>query len=259
MRNTLFILIIFLFVITSCSTTSNFYQVYTTENLNGKATNEYVQFEDSNCVIQYNLWSNNGNVGFKIKNKTNNDITIDISKTFFVINGLAYSYFKNRSQTTTNNTGVNLDYMTIPNGNNLFLNYSQGIFNSNSKSTTYYDNKEITIPPLTATIIEGYAISNSRYINCDLSKTPTSEKLKTVKFGESNSPFIFYNIITYSINNTKHRIENKFYVSEITNYPESMMFTKVYTSICGRKLTKPEIYFKNPDANKFYYFYRATR
>ena len=131
--------------------------------------------------------------------------------------------------------------------------------NSNSFSTSYIEKPELTIPPKTLINISEFNITNSRYINCDLNKYPSRDDIKTLKFEKNNSPFVFYNLITYSIKGDTIRVENKFYISEITNYIEKEMFTEIDTSICGRHLEFTEEVFKNATPDKFYIKYIRER
>ena len=89
-------------------------------------------------------------------------------------------------------------------------------------------------------------------MNCDLSKYPSRNKVKTLKFDKSNPPFVFYNLITYNAKGDATKMENKFYVSEVTNLPESEMFTKIYTDVRGRKYDIPKKVFKDVTPDKFY-------
>ena len=65
-------LILFSILITSCSVT-NYYQVYKADSENGIIKNNNIVFEDQNCKVSYNLWSEGGNVGFEIYNKSESD------------------------------------------------------------------------------------------------------------------------------------------------------------------------------------------
>lgn len=216
-------LITLFFVILLASCTTTYYQVYKTEPVNGKLTNDKIVFEDNNCIVAYHLWADGGNIGFAIYNKTEDDLVVDLTRTFFVLNGVAYEYFQNRT-------------------------------NSSSR-VSYVQKPQIRIPAKTQVNIHEYYIANKRYVNCGLPPYPKSKTIKTVTFDASNSPFVFYNLISYKASGDSARMENRFYVNEITNYPSYEVFNKVDTSMCGRTLEIPKKVFKDFAPNNFYYIY----
>ena len=87
----------------------------------------------------------------------------------------------------------------------------------------------------------------------------TRKNLKKLKYSADNTPFSFYNIITYSTKTDTLKIENKFYVTEITNYPAPEMYTRVDSSVCGRELDFPIHIFKDATPDKFYIKYILER
>lgn len=247
----------FTILFASCAFTSNYYQVYKTKTENGTLTNDKIIFEDKSCIVAYHLWADGGDIGFSIYNKTESDLTVDLTKTFFVLNGVAYEYFQNRTFSKSSSSGTALTTNNYP--YYYYTNYNTSKSYTASSSASYMEKPQLTIPPKTQLYVSEYHVAKTRYLNCDLFKYPTSKTIKTVQFDKSNSPFVFYNLISYSSKGDSARMENKFYVSEITNYPEVSMFTKVDTSICGRKLSIPEKIFKNVTPDKFYYNYTKEK
>jgi hypothetical protein len=100
---------------TAC-TTQTFYQIYKTTPVNGKIESNEIIFEDDNALISYNLWESGGDVGFQFYNKSDIDIIIHLDRSFFVLNGFAYDYYKNRSFTKSANTVSTATYRTYPYG-----------------------------------------------------------------------------------------------------------------------------------------------
>lgn len=238
-------------MLTSCAV-NEYYQVYKTTSEEAIVTDGNVIFEDSNCKIYYNLWSDGGDPGFSIYNKSDSDITIMLSKSFFVINNVAHEYFQNRifSMAINASTTINSNYYSLNiNGKSTVGTKTSGL------STTFIEKPELTIPAKTMIRISEFQITNTRIVNCDLSKFPTKKNMKTLYFEKENSPFVFYNLITYYTASDTLRVENAFFVAEITNYPASYMFTTIDTSMCGKPLEKPITVFENPDADKFYLKY----
>ena len=166
----------------------------------------------------------------------------------------AYEFFQNRTFYPSSNASV----ANFPGNsrNNLNNEPIKGTATSSSGFLTAFIEKPVlTIPPKTSINISGYLIANSRYVDCGLLKYPTKKNMKTVAFDNTSSPFSFYNIITYSVKGDTSKLENRFYVSEITNYPSSEVFMSVDTSKCGGKLDTPIEVFKNMTPDKFYIKY----
>lgn len=251
-----FQVIIFSFVLLTSCAVNEYYQVYKTTSLEAKETPENIVFEDANCEIYYNLWSDGGDPGFDIFNKSDSDITIMLSKSFFILNGVAYEYFQNRifSKSINSSATIASNYYPV----NFNVHKVSGT-NGASLSTAFIEKSDLTIPAKTKVRISEFHISTTRIVNCDLSKFPTKKTMKTLYFNEENSPIVFYNLITYSTPNDTLRIENNFFVNEITNYPASYMFTTIDTSFCGKELEEPINVFINPDADKFYIKYFKSK
>jgi hypothetical protein len=226
---------IFLF---SCNSTMNYYQVYETE-FKGENQQKETIFEDNNIIVKYNLLSNNGSVFFSIFNKTKNDLTIDLQKSFFVINNFAKQYFQNR---VFHYDGYKVN--TTPEVK-LYNGYSLNEF------------PLITIPSETQIFISEFQSIEERYINCDLFRYPTKKQVKSIVFNEQNSPYKYSNLITYISKKDTIRIQHNFHVNKITNYPESAITELVDTSSCGTKLVGFERirYIKIDKPNSFYHKY----
>lgn len=241
--------------LTSCSVT-HYYQVYKANSENGTLSKDKIIFEDKSCNVTYNLWSEGGDIGFSIYNKTDNDMTIDLTKTFFILNGVAFEYFQNRTFTNSSSSGTTLTSYPYY----WYWTHSRvSGTNATSYSTSFGEKSELTIPSKTSVSISEYYVSNSRYVNCDLLKYPSKRKMKTLKFDKSNSPFVFYNLISYKIKLDTSRMENKFYVSEIANMPSSEIMTSSYSGECGERLDYAVQVFKEESPDKFYIHYTKGR
>jgi hypothetical protein len=246
----------------SCTITSSYYQVFKAIPENGTITKDQIVFEDMNCKVAYNLWgADGGDIGFGIYNKTDEDIILDLTKTFFILNGVAYDYFQNSSTTKSNTSGTTLTSYNYP----YYYNYwsrSSSRFSGTSSTTfsnTYVEKPQLIIPSKTQRVISEFRVAKSRYLNCDLLKAPSARKVKTLQFEKSNSPFVFYNLISYRTSKDSARMENKFYVTEITNRPASQMFISVDTNSCGKSLNIPETIFRDVRPDKFYFRYSVEK
>ncbi len=247
-------------VFSSC-VSSNYYQIYKATAEGATLNQDVIIFEDENCKVFYDLWDNGGDIGFRIFNKTKDDLIIDLNKTFFVINGITYDYYLDRTFSNSSSTGVTESGSVY--FNLLFPSYrsintvSKGRTKTNvsSNSTSFNEKTRRTILPGTSISISEYNVTYGKYLNCDLPQRPSRRNIKTLNFGKSNSPFVFSNVITYSVGGLISRIENKFFVSEVTARPELGLFKVVTKSECGTTLMRSKRVFKESPPDKFYFKY----
>ena len=218
------ILVLFVIVfITSCSPIT-YYQVYKISTDNKlKSGENFLIYNDENISLFYNFWSEGGTSGFKLYNKSENDIYLIIDETFFILNNHAVDYFKGT------------------NDNENFL-----------------QNALICIPSKTYKYFDEFKINEILIRNCELLQFPSvRDDVITSKYSISDSPIRFSNRITYQLGKggSIFKFENSFYVSEITNYPEYKMFKYEYNEFCGEKeAIKTKIY-KYASFDKFYIKY----
>jgi hypothetical protein len=263
-RNLLYIIGAVL-IMSSCATTS-FYQVYDVKPIEESITKtDELFFEDENCKITYNLWSNGGNIGFNFHNKTDSKIYVKLKESNFILNGFAYDYFKNRTFTTsesksasTSNTSTGSLAVTGLNVyNNIQTNQVKSSSSANLSSSVGYavsikEDSIICIPSKTTKRISEYSINDALIRNCDLFKYPKTKEIKTVTYTEERSPIVFSNRITYELKGKSKLVENEFFVSGITNYPASEFFESKYEEFCGQKGSYQTKYYKFYDIDKFY-------
>ena len=119
-------------LITSCAPINNI-QLYKTEAPDLKVDKGLLVFEDSVCSISYDLWSKNGNPTFLFYNKSDYLISIDLTECFFVLNGISYDYFQNRTYTHSSGTS-----RTVGNV----------VSSGNTNSTTTSTNSANSAPPI---------------------------------------------------------------------------------------------------------------
>lgn len=244
--------IIVISIITLCSSCSSMYhyvQVFNAESVDKSAPiREYnggLLYEDDNCSIYYSFWSEGGDASFEFYNKTNNVIYLDLRKTFFIQNGIANDYYKNRvwidtkSQTTSSNetkkrsSSANIsssDLVSTSTTSSINKQFASSTYTNShtiSSATTKVSTIEITEQPIIAippkskkTISEYSSIYSQIYLACDLYRYPSNEE--GLYFSVETSPIVFENYITYNFGKDSNEIvvQNKFYISSITNYAE---------------------------------------
>lgn len=255
-------------IFSSCATTS-FYQVYDVKPINESITkSDLLFFEDENCKLTYNLWTNGGNIGFNFYNKTDSKIYVKLNESYFILNGFAYDYFKNRTFTTSESTSASTSKTSTGSVavtgvniyNNVQTNQVKSSSSANLSSSVGYavsikEDSIVCIPAKTTKRISEYSINDALIRNCDLFKYPRTKEIKTVSYSENESPIVFSNRIAYEINGNFKVVTNEFYVSGITNYPESEFFEYEYEEFCGQKSSYHTEYYRYYDTDKFYIKY----
>lgn len=252
----------------SCS--SLYYQFYKTAPIGDiiKQNNSLI-FENEDCKIIYNFWCEGGDIGFTFLNKTDEIIQIKLDKCFFVLNGFAYDYFKNREYIYSSSSSL-LNSFTNASATS-YANVNSSVFgqvnatsrtadrlSSSGHSVTTLEMKDVFVPPHSAKNISEYNINNSLYKDCDMTLTPSTKKQKLpLTFSLTNSPYIFRNMITYSVGESSDfkKVENGFYVQEISNSAESDAVKLEYEKICGKETMTQIKIFKNESPDMFYIKY----
>ncbi len=265
----IFFLSLITLIMSSCATP--FYQVYrTTPSEDIQIKGNYLVYEDDNCIVSYDLWAAGGNIGFRIYNKTDLNISLNLEESFFILNGVAYDYFKNRvftqsvgsgstssrsASASKSETGTNI--FGLPQTNRLASGASVGLILTSEYSVSFNEVKNILIPPRTSRIITEYSINETLIRHCDLFKYPKNRQINTKRFTNSDSPIVFSNRISYNLGDTDNsiRFENEFFVSEITNYPEREIMEARFEEFCGQKSASRTNYFKNIAPDMFYIRY----
>lgn len=266
----LFLTAVLIQLMSSCISPA-YFQVYkATPSEKMSLNNGYLVYEDNNCIVSYYLWEEGGNVGFHFFNKTDQTICVNMDESFFILNGLAFDYYKNRVFTNSTNTGSSLSYSSSASKSVTGINLSdllqtnlystsnnRGIVSATGYSTSITEEKEIKVPAKTSKIITEYNINETLIRDCDLFKYPYKKQIHTKTFSKTDSPLVFSNRISYKVglSDSVIKFENEFYVSEITNYPESEMIDSRYDDYCGEKSLSLTRYYKYAAPDKFYIQY----
>ena len=292
----LFIYPVILILLSGCSS-SIFYQLYKTDSDDLKLQETALLSENPDLKIVYNFWTENGRSDFLISNKTDSSVYIDLGRSHLIVNDIAYTYFQNRtfseassssytvsseyanysslysgnSSTSVSVTGISYDNFSTISGNvgsvsSVTDSGSGSIASSKASvskanSVTYVEQQVIIIPPHCSKVISGFKLRQAIYRDCHIYVYPNKNNLKTSRFEKNVSPFTFTNLITYAfIEDLKvvHEIKDTFWVSEITNYPNSEFEENYKPSYCGEEsiYTKTRLKFSGPE--KFYIKYEKN-
>lgn len=232
------------------SCVSSYYQLYkTTPSSNVNLEEKKLIFEDENVKITYSLWENKGDFGFKFENKSDENIYLKMDESFFILNGIAHNYYQNRVYSKSSNQSVGTLNQTAIR--------SVAFSNSKSYEVSIIEEKVICIPSKTSKIITEYSITNNYLEHCDLKKYPNSKNINSVKFKQEESPIVFSNRLTYSkgISENQVKIENSFFVSEITNYPFHKFTKTIGVEKCNTTFPVDEKIFLFESGELFYFKY----
>lgn len=265
--------ILLICILSFCSCTTTFYQISTlsSNNVLGKGTK--YSFSNDNVEISYDFWSIGGIVSFTITNNSDYDLAWDKKNSSFIENGTAYDYFLNRVNSygsitqTTNSNLASLSgklYTFDPKKYyNASLSSNKSVSYGQSSGVEYYENEFEIIPSHSSKSFTEYIITDKIYRECGLARDPKKNENASMQFSETDSPYLIENRLAlchvstdpqgnhiYSDGTT---ISNKFYVSEIRNYPASEIIKLVtYENCDGTKTTTEDEYCTEAAANKFY-------
>lgn len=273
MKTKLNFIITVLVAVSLVSCKSTFYQVYKATPVDKSIVVENdLIYEDENCKISYNFWSSGGDAGFTIYNKTNENLYLNLAESFFVLNGVANNYYKDRVYSHSTSTGIasssgiaasinvtGINFFNLLQTNRLQV--SSGVQEKSSAefSVSYNEEKIVCIPPKTSKTITEYLINKTLYRDCGILRYPTRKKITSENFTITDSPIIFSNVITYSVGQSTKpiQLENKFYISEISNYPQKKIIESRYEEECGEKTYTKKKYFKSISPDKFYIMFQS--
>ncbi len=240
--------IFIVFTLFSCTT---YYQIYNVTPFNEmEIHDDYIVFENEDCRVLYDMWAEGGSSSYMLLNLTEENLYIHLDECFFVLNDYAYDLFKGRefssnydrliaaSQTeksTANVTGLNnfklLQTNQLSITNTLYSSLQVG------KEIRYKEKKVICIPPFTYKMIPSYNIQDRIIKYCEMEEYPNENKGSTLEFTDENTPLLFENIISYSLDsveNLKNKIRNSFYVDAIENYHKNSIFEPYDIMDCGK-------------------------
>lgn len=262
-------------MLSSCS--SRFYQVYEVKSDELQTKSDGLVYEDDNCLLFYNLWNESGSLSFVFANKTDKDITIDLTRSFFIKNGVAYDYYQDQIYTKGSSTGLTISKGLSASYTKLMYEYTtwnpvlvkgqasiqQSANNTILSSVSTKAPKVIIVPAKASKVIPSFHISDFVYKECRNSKMNyPSKQSETINYNKSDSPLTFSNRITYNIDGQENSIylQNNFWLCSIKNYSQATIFEKTKVEDCENPLLKKTILINKEQApNKFYNSYLMNK
>ena len=248
--------------------------------------------EHSEFTIEYDFWSKYGNVGFLITNNSDNDLYLNLEKSYFINNGYAYDYYQNRvfvysskssssssltssRSTISGNLNSNSSNTQYTNGyNNTINSNSYGSYSSYSKtsgqsssstysnyyekssSVEYIEDKIVCIPAHSSKYFGEFQVSSTIYRECGFPRNPSKKEESILEFEENDSPRIFENRLMFILDNKDIPVNHKFYVCEIQNILEDNAYEQVYRKNCNNdNIYPPVLVNKKASSDKYYLYY----
>ncbi|MCH3970587.1 MAG: hypothetical protein LKE47_09420 [Prevotella sp.] len=252
-----------------------YYQVYNVHSNGLIQKDNALMYENGDIKVVYNLWDEEGNVGFIFQNKTNMDLFIDMDQTFFIRNGIAKDYFKDREYTTSRTTTFSEGYAVSQNYVRVYgywpsryyvpttVSGLNKLVRGTSKAITMKERKFVCIPAHSCKVIYEYKISPELNVTCDHKQDYPHHIANIGTYSESSTPLKFRNRIAYSCTNDGkglQYIENDFYISGITNYSKKAAIEKVKDKTdCYSSEREKRKCFKIGGPDKFYKIYIKKR
>lgn len=232
------ILLLTIMTMTSCAA-SVYYQIATISSPQMSVSDDGTfSYNENDLTIDYDFWSDHGKVGFIITNNTNEDIYIDLSRSFLIVNGMTFDYCRNRTYKSKTSGIVNN------------LSSEKGTTADNRKSMTYVLDKDATSPDrynynIETTEKEGvwipahaaryfceFYLLQDTYRRCGLPLNPSRKENASIDFNEKDTPYVFENRLMIMVNGQEQRLINYFYINNITNLHESEAIEQGYMRDC---------------------------
>jgi len=244
------------------------YQVYEVRSHDLTQEKNAMVFENEDCKVSYNLWGNGGSMAFIFENKTDRDIFIDMTQSFFIKNGAAFDYYADRTYEARSYAGISAGYSVS--GYTRLYNYFTGVYRAPaalslkesaglSNAVTVREPEYVCIPAKSHKIISVYEIAPSRIITCDKQKDYPNRTSVVNTYSEDNTPLRLNNRIAYSFeesNKSLKHIDNTFWVSSVQNFRDKWIFEEKKENVgCYTDVKKKVKYFKVGGPNHFYITY----
>lgn len=262
----------------ACS--ARYYQIYDVKGDNVEKMSDCLLFKDENCHVIYNFWCDGGTADFVIVNNTDSILYVNMEKSFFIRNGMALDYFENSTyvsgsvkaatlasfpsytvSATVNgrNYGLagNLPYSGVSYNIDAYV-YDQGDNNSRYKFTVRPERPVLILPPHAAKLVSKFVLwAGDPYSDDVCGKDLMPADSVTHAYSLETSPLVFSNFITYSVGESgkERHIENRFYVSDITNVKGSEVLVEERIQCEGEPYPRTSTYIRGMDADRFYVKY----
>ncbi len=248
-----------------------YYQVFEAEPVNEdiEKKESALIFDNEDCGIYYDFWGNEGDMGFRIENKTEQPLFVNLGKSYFVLNGRANDYFLNRVFTHSAGSSVSagqaasagksvsgLDAVGQLLSGSYSVAQSAALTNTEGYAVSIPEQEVICVPAGTSKRIAKFSLYGNKIRDCDLLLYPGRKEVSRLQFNKEDSPVVFENRLVYHLaDGPDQQMNHRFYVSEIVNMPKNQLLETRKEEFCGEESLMEKTFFKETPANKFYIKY----
>ena len=268
-----FIIGVAVLLMTACAK-PEYYQVYEIKSQDVSVQNDILSFENTECVVKYNLWSDGGNLSFLITNKTDKNLYIVMPKSFYILNGVANDYYSESSYTRSVTNTAQLassrqvsisgfltdGYYWYPTSLGRQLGASIGT--SLTEAVETKESPFVCVPPKASKFIKGFNISDYVYKDCKNYKFNYPSRVSPIiEYTQSNTPLSFRNRIAYTFDETSSDtkyMDHSFWMSNLRNYSQKGALSKQKFEECETNMRRTMKSFTMSGPNKFYNKYQKT-
>lgn len=191
---------------------SSYYQVYEVSTDNLKTQDNSLVYENEDCKVLYNLWSQDGEVKFAVENKTDKDIFINMGQSFYVINGKAVDYFQGRTYTQNGFIQTSTTTSIASAKGNGYGFWGSDVYveraGASSKSVSMKEKEIVCVPAKCYKVFSYYSVSPSFFQTCDRDKDFPRKSYRAGNFTKSDAPIVFKNRLAYGFD--KNDVASKY-------------------------------------------------
>lgn len=231
-------------------------------------------YKDPLMTIEYNFWSETGKCDFIITNHSDNDLYLDLAKSYFIKNGFANDYYQARtyvysdrsmasSKTTTaiaNN--IRKEYATFnllstsksKIGNNVGSSETTSFISEKGRTVEYSEKPVICIPAHSKKIVSEFNITSSLYRECGFVRDPSKDEKSIKTFTASTSPILIENKLMFKTGEKEIPVNNRFFISQYQNIAYKDATQKVEIEKCDGTKMKVRTHIMSAK-NRFYITY----
>lgn len=208
-----FILLASIILLNGCS---YIVQISTFESDNIKLQNDdRFIYNDDIVSVEYKI-NNEGSIfDFRVINNSKQEITIDITKSYFVYNGNVYDYAGRSTTISTHSFDFSANVYSFGNDN------SYGSVKGISVSETQTTPNHLIIPAGCYRTFGSFPIDRHIYYNSEIIYSLQNKNPTAVTFTKENTPTLIMNVITIIYNGEEHKITNELFIKYINVYPLS--------------------------------------
>ena len=242
---------------------NSYYQLYKVSTDELEQQSDKLTYENDYCIVSYNLWKEKGDLSFMLYNKTDKDIFVVMSQSFFIKNDIAYDYYSNAVHTSRTVLQSGKATTVASSYAGLLSNAATYAQTTTAESATMTKEMAVVcIPPKAAKFFAGFDLIAHAQKDCDDYDLNYPKKASDIiTYDKESSPWRFRNRIAYTFDGDSKNceyIDNELWVSYLQNYHSSEMEERASIPSCETNLPVTLTFILNQAPNAFYNTYTKT-